>query len=63
MFVLPDTFINWLNLLHLTIISGAIAVAFSMPIEIEFIANQPFLYVIANANDLAPLFSGRIAEF
>lgn len=45
------------------IVSGSIAVAFSLPIEIDFIASHPFHYVIANEKDLAPLFSGRVADF
>lgn len=38
--------------------------AFSLPIEIDFIANQPFYYVIGNGQDLGiQLFTGRVADF
>lgn len=48
---------------HTHLFPGSIAVAFSLPIEIDFIANQPFFYTIANSNDWLPLFSGRVADF
>lgn len=42
--------------------TGAVAMSFSIPIELDFIAEHPFYYVIADQKDYNPLFSGRLVE-